>query len=176
MHACLHTAEVIASDCRKKKEEEEGGERGAAGPKDVSLPVCHKSSVLLCDRLADRASSVSSGTPDYCYTVTFFYFFFISEMRLLPSEAQRRKRGAPPVWCLGADTQLSHVRLPVSVWSSLRPAFKEREKKSHNQLSWHSGFRRRAAEEMAHWMDSRSSVSSEATHDFCAMSREIARP
>lgn len=43
-------------------EEKEEEHRGATGMKDVSLPVCHKSSVLLCDRLADRASSLSLGT------------------------------------------------------------------------------------------------------------------
>lgn len=65
------------------------------GPEDVSLPVCHKSSVLLCDRLADRASSVSSGTPGYCYTVTLLFFFhFISETRLLSSEAEEKERNA----------------------------------------------------------------------------------
>lgn len=116
------------------KEEGEGGRgrgrvRGAVGPKDVSLPVCHKSSVLLCDRLADRASSVSSGTPGYCYTVTVFYLFiFLRRGSCLLK--QRRKRGTPPVWCLGADTQLSHVRLLVSVWSSLWPAFEGRKNKA----------------------------------------------
>lgn len=88
------------------------------GPKDVSLPVCHKSSVLLCDRLADRASSASSGTPGYCYTVTLFFsfnLFFLFLRRGSCLLKQRRKKGTPPVWCLGADTQLSHVRLLVSV-------------------------------------------------------------
>lgn len=42
--------------------EEDGESAAATGMKDVSLPVCHKSSVLLCDRLADRVSSASSGT------------------------------------------------------------------------------------------------------------------
>lgn len=62
-------------------EEEEGEHRGATRMKDVSLPVCHKSSVLLCDRLADRAGSVSAGTHRlllYSH-ISFFYiyiFFF----------------------------------------------------------------------------------------------------
>lgn len=50
-------AEVIV---RIVKEEEE--HRGTTKMKDVSLPVCHKSSVFLCDRLADRTCSASSGT------------------------------------------------------------------------------------------------------------------
>lgn len=92
-----------------------GGVSGAVGPKDVSLPVCHKSSVLLCDRLADRASSVSSGTPGYCYTVTLLFFLLLFLRCGSCLLKQRRKRGTPLVWCLGADTQLSHVRLLSSV-------------------------------------------------------------
>lgn len=57
---CSHalTTEVFVRIVWEGEEEH----RGATGMKDVSLPVCHKSCVLLCDRLADRASSVSWGT------------------------------------------------------------------------------------------------------------------
>lgn len=132
MHACVRTAEVYCKRLSKEGEggRGEGGVRGAVGPKDVSLPVCHKSSVLLCDRLADRASSVSSGTPGYCYTVTLFFSLFLFLRRGSCLLKQRRKRGPPSVWCLGADTQLSHVRLLVSMWSSLWPAFEGRKNKA----------------------------------------------
>lgn len=52
-----HTTEVIVRIVREEEEH-----RGATEMKDVSLPVCHKGGVLLCDRLADRTSSISSGT------------------------------------------------------------------------------------------------------------------
>lgn len=61
LHSRALTTEVIV---RIVWEEEE--RRAATGMKDVSLPVCHKSSVLLCDRLADRTSLASSGTRGYC--------------------------------------------------------------------------------------------------------------
>lgn len=65
--------------------------------KDVSLPVCHKSSVLLCDRLADRASSVSSGTHR---------LLLQSHISLRCSShflKQREGEEEPLVRCLGAD-------------------------------------------------------------------------
>lgn len=77
--------------------EEEEEHRGATGMKDVSLPVCHKSSVLLCDRLADRASSVSLGTQA---TVMESHFLRSSSHFLRQSEVEREK---PLVWSLGAD-------------------------------------------------------------------------
>lgn len=79
-------------------EEEEEEHRGATGMKDVSLPVCHKSSVLLCDRLADRASSGSLGT----YRLLLQSHIF--EKLLSFSEAEIESvRAKPLVWCFGAD-------------------------------------------------------------------------
>lgn len=65
--------------------------------KDVSLPVCHKSSVLLCDRLADRASSVSLGTQ-----ATVIESHFLRSSSHFPRQRERG-REKPLVWCFGAD-------------------------------------------------------------------------
>lgn len=71
--------------------------RGETELKDVSLPVCHKSSVLLCDRLADRTSSVSLGTHRLLWYTHIF-------KKLLSFSEGRRK---PLVRCLGADMLVS---------------------------------------------------------------------
>ena len=97
------TAEVIVRIVWEEEEAEEGEEgerRGATRMKDVSLPVCHKSSVLLCDRLADRAGSVSAGTHRL---LLYSHISFFSEMLLSFSEAERwGEREQPLVRCLGS--------------------------------------------------------------------------
>lgn len=90
--------------------------------KDVSLPVCHKSSVLLCDRLADRASSVSLGTHRLLLWSRIFFF----EKLLSFSEAGRQREreggrvgereGGRSCWFgVLKQTCLSLIRLLVSV-------------------------------------------------------------
>lgn len=118
---CSHalTAEVIVRIVWEG-EEEEGEHRGATRMKDVSLPVCHKSSVLLCDRLADRAGSVSAGTHRlllYSH-ISFFYiyiFFFLrcSSHFLRQSEGGRKRAATGSM--SRKQTRVSLVRLLVSV-------------------------------------------------------------
>lgn len=79
------------------------------GLKDVSLPVCHKSSVLLCDRLADRASSVSSGTRRLLLQSHIF-------LRCSSCVLKQRGRKRKSHWFgVLEQTYLSHVRLLVPV-------------------------------------------------------------
>lgn len=101
-------------------EEEEGEHRGATRMKDVSLPVCHKSSVLLCDRLADRAGSVSAGThrlllySHISFFYIYIYFFLRCSSHFLRQSEGGRKRAATGSMSR-KQTRVSLVRLLVSV-------------------------------------------------------------
>lgn len=106
------------------------------GLKDVSLPVCHKSSVLLCDRLADRASSVSSGTRRLLLQSHIF-------LRCSSCVLKQRGRKRKSHWFgVLEQTYLSHVRLLV-------PAFR---KKPQSTIMTQRITTTRT--KMAHWMDS----------------------
>lgn len=94
--------------------------------KDVSLPVCHKSSVLLCDRLADRASSVSSGTHRLLLQSHV-------SLRCSSHFLKQREGEEEPLVSVSWSRHTQVLLGCLCLWRFMACV----EQKVHNQLSWH---------------------------------------